>query len=179
MQEELKALRDQLAQYDWFYDVRAEDRRYVVYVKRMVMEQNTVIPFDYAGHQVVVHWASELTVTRSQFVNEPETTNYHHLDLSLDYDKVSMDDDGDEIIIDDLDLVRELDRLEDICGSEILQDIFYEIHDKHNAITNVSEQYPEVARSMKELYDTYGFDVIYDELDRCMLIRLTHQGGKR
>jgi hypothetical protein len=62
-------------------------------------------------------------------------------------------------------LIKELDRLEKICGSNPLQDIFYEIHDGDNCVTNLSIKYPDVSSSMRRLYDEYGFDVIYEELD--------------
>jgi hypothetical protein len=62
-------------------------------------------------------------------------------------------------------LTRELDRLEKICGSHTLQDVFYEIHDGKNAVTDMSKRYPEVRTSLEELFATYGFDVIYEEID--------------
>jgi hypothetical protein len=62
-------------------------------------------------------------------------------------------------------LTDELDRLERLCGSNILQDIFYETHDQNNAVTNLSAKYPEVRQRIQKLYDKYGFDVIYEELD--------------
>lgn len=62
-------------------------------------------------------------------------------------------------------LTDELDRLERLCGSNILQDIFYEVHDKTNAVTNLSAKFPEVRGRVERLYDKYGFDIIYEELD--------------
>jgi hypothetical protein len=62
-------------------------------------------------------------------------------------------------------LIDELSRLEKICGSNTLQDIFYEIHDGKNAVTNLSDRYPLIKGSLQSLYDEYGFDVIYEELD--------------
>lgn len=62
-------------------------------------------------------------------------------------------------------LTDEIDRLERICGSNILQDIFYEIQDGKNAVTNLSAKFPEVRARMQKLYDKYGFDIIYEELD--------------
>jgi hypothetical protein len=62
-------------------------------------------------------------------------------------------------------LENELDRLERACGSNTLQDIFYEIKDAHNAVTNLSARYPEVRTALERLFDQYGFDVIYENLD--------------
>ena len=57
-------------------------------------------------------------------------------------------------------LIKELDRLERICGSNTMQDIFYEVHDQANAVTNSSSKFPEVRRRMESLYQKYGFDII-------------------
>jgi hypothetical protein len=62
-------------------------------------------------------------------------------------------------------LTDELDRIERSCGSNVLQDIFYEVHDGTNAVTNLSARYPEVRQRVQKLYDKYGFDTIYEELD--------------
>lgn len=62
-------------------------------------------------------------------------------------------------------LTDELDKLERLCGSNILQDIFYEVHDRGNAVTNLSAKFPEVRQRMEKLHDKYGFDIIYEELD--------------
>jgi len=62
-------------------------------------------------------------------------------------------------------LTDELDRLERICGSNILQDIFYEVQDGKNAVTNLSAKFPEVRQRMEKLHAKYGFDIIYEELD--------------
>jgi hypothetical protein len=62
-------------------------------------------------------------------------------------------------------LIKELDRLERICGSNHMQDIFYEVHDQDNAVTNLSSKFPDVRRRMESLYKKYGFDIIYEEMD--------------
>jgi len=62
-------------------------------------------------------------------------------------------------------LIKELDRLEKVCGSHTLQDIFYEVQDGKNAVTDMSKRYPEVRSSLEKLFDVYGFDVIYEEID--------------
>lgn len=62
-------------------------------------------------------------------------------------------------------LGRELDRLERQCGPNILFDIFFEIHDGKNAVTNLGTKFPDVHRVMQGLYHEYGFDPIYNELE--------------
>ena len=61
-------------------------------------------------------------------------------------------------------LCNELSSLKTICGGNILSDIFYEIHDGKNAITNLSTKFPDVRNSMEKLYDKFGFDIIYEQL---------------
>lgn len=62
-------------------------------------------------------------------------------------------------------LTDELDRLEKLCGSNILGEIFFEENDGKNAVTNLSAKYPEVRKRIHRLYELYGFDVIYEELE--------------
>jgi hypothetical protein len=152
---------------DWFCEAERESNRYVVYVKYMNIETMTLIPSDLLGKQVVVHFIAYKRATREAF-----TTNGTRIPCSKPAAVVvpeapeSMEELSSDLLeVDVDDLVKELDRLERICGSNALQDIFYEEHDQKNAVTNLSARYPEVKLSMHNLYKTYGFDVIYNELD--------------
>jgi hypothetical protein len=49
-------------------------------------------------------------------------------------------------------------------SSDIVAAIFFETHDGKNAVTNYSEQYPNVRQRMEKLYNTFGFDVLYDKI---------------
>ncbi|CAM6004238.1 unnamed protein product [Sphagnum balticum] len=187
MQEGLKALEQLLDPYDWFYEVCAEARRYVVYVHRMEKEQDAIIPDRMMGHQVVVHFASSRMMEPGAYLVKSESPTALKLHMSkshmmeLEGAARRADADGtadlmslaevEQSLLDDSDtpdtslLTRELDRLEKQCGSNILQDIFYEIHDGKNAVTNLGAKYPEVRESLMDLYRAYGFDVIYNEMD--------------
>ena len=184
---------DQLSQQfkgrDWFYDVGTDQYgRLVVYVKYMCHETLHDIPDKAGGIQVLVHFAASKLATREQFTDSagPQTAKF---DLTpSEFARAAKEaqangvDTGVGQIFDELDidpieeekslrhLQNELERLEKICGSYSLQDIFYEVHDANltsgrNTVTNLSARYPEVRKALDKLYDQYGFDVIYEELD--------------
>lgn len=177
MQEGLKALERLLDPYDWFYEVCAEPRRYVVYVHRVEKEQDAIIPDRMAGYQIVVHFASSKLASKEQYlimgnrhselVQRVESVQNGAAEtLSLEEVVKDLERENDESYAQRLNaLTKELDRLERQVGSNTLQDIFYEIHDGKNAVTNVGGRYPDVRDAMVKLYSSYGFDVIYEELD--------------
>ena len=179
---------DQLSQQfkgrDWFYDVGTDQYgRLVVYVKYMCHETLHEIPDKAGGIQVLVHFAASKTATREQFVEQPQKpsatltpTTFVQAAKEAQANGV---DTGFGQMFDELDqellpveevkslqyLQNELGRLEKICGTNTLSDIFFEIKDGQNAVTNLSARYPEVRTRMESLFDEYGFDVIYEELE--------------
>ena len=163
MQEGLKALEVLLDPYDWFYDVFVEGLRYVVYVHTLDKSQDEIIPDRMMGRQVLVHFATNAPNFKSDYVNKiekPYSTFEKTLYQSTPVEKVAPDN------VHGIDfLCGELDRLERICGTNILGEIFFECHDGVNAVTNLSNKYPEVRKEMNALYAKYGFDSIYDELE--------------
>jgi hypothetical protein len=46
----------------------------------------------------------------------------------------------------------------------LLENIFYEVHDGKNSITEYSAMVPQLREEMEKLYHIYGFDVLYEEL---------------
>ena len=157
-------LQEQYSSKPWFHSVGKDQYgRYVVYVKYSCMETLSDIVDQVAGKQVMVHFASSLNSTREQYTTvltarkppEPEPTLQEEMDSVAEVDSP----------VDLSELTTELDKLEKVCGSNILQDIFYEVHDGINAVTNLSTRYPAVRESLDRLYVQYGFDIIYEELD--------------
>ena len=141
-------LGENLCGQEWFVNVGISGyNRLVVYTKWQTMAILQEIPDKFAGYQVCVHFAP------TQKKDEP--TAFKPLSIPPENDI--------EYTI--ADLIKELDSLEKECGSNILQDIFYEVQDGKNAVTNLSARYPDVRKSMEILFDRYGFDVIYEELD--------------
>lgn len=182
-------LHDKYKDRDWFHSV-GEDQygRYVVYVKYMNHETLHDIPDYEAGTQVLVHFAASKLATKEQFMDRPQApgatlkapvSTYPDgtpcpYDREIDVSAVVVqkpESTLDEVVGSEeeeksiLYLQRELDKLEKLCGSYTLNDIFYEIQDGKNAVTNMSARYPEVRTRMEKLYSLYGFDVIYEELD--------------
>jgi hypothetical protein len=169
--EGLELLTSMFFEREWFCEAGKDDiGRYVVYVKRMNMETMTSIPDMMLGKQVLVHFIGSKTARREDF-----TTNGNHVPFArVEYNplpKLAPVSDGIEELSSDLlendigELIDELSRLEKICGSNILADVFFEVHDGKNAVTNLSDRYPTVRDAVVKLYDEYGFDVIYEELE--------------
>lgn len=161
--EAIKHLTEQYSHYDWFDHVDLDSRqRYVVYVKFMNEETIAVSQQNLDGVPVLTAWAtSKPSYVKAKYNTvktlselRPYTPPAPDAPPVVELDEDALDD-----------LVFELDRLERLCGSKSLQDIFYEIHDGRNAVSNVSDKFPYVRSCMNKLYDTFGFDVIYEELD--------------
>lgn len=157
-------LRDKFSDREWFDSVGHDEyKRLTVYVKYMNLDVLTEIPLQLEGSHVLVAFATSKRVVAEDFKRQPVTTA--PLPQEELPDLFSADED-DKVIESTDELCAELDRLEKICGSNCLQDIFYEIHDgPNNSVTNLSARYPEVKDRMSTLYDEYGFDLIYEELD--------------
>lgn len=158
----LDLLRQKFHGRDWFYDVGLDQYgRPVVYSEFMSLAILSDVPDQLSGHQVLVHFAAYKKANREGFVE-----NFSKSSIPLYVPSVPV-----SFLVEDLSernllaLTDELDRLERVCGSNILQDIFYEVHDGINAVTNLSAKFPEVRSSLDKLYSSYGFDIIYDELD--------------
>ncbi len=165
IEEGMHQLSEMFKGKDWFYDIGTDQYgRIVVYVKYMCHENLHNVP-DYAGGiQVLVHFAASKLASREQFVDkpgEPKKAPEPTPPVGV-VEEVAGPAEEEKSL---RHLQNELDRLEKICGSYTLQDIFYEIQDGKNAVTNLSARYPEVRKGMEKLYDQYGFDVIYEELD--------------
>jgi hypothetical protein len=164
--EALKQLAGQFGREEWFHSTGLDQYgRLVVYVKHMNHATLHDIPDFVDGKQVLVHFAGSLLATRDQFTNRQDTPGStlkaHVPEEPTVEEEVGSEEEEKSILF----LQKELDRLEKICGSNTLQDIFYESHDRENAVTNLSARYPEVRERIEKLYTMYGFDVIYEELD--------------
>jgi len=161
-------LHEQFKDREWFHSVgRDQYNRLVVYIKFSCHETLHDVPDRVEGIQVLCHFSGSKTATATQFASSPTAQPVPAPKLEL---LIQEEDDVEELdsslLESDLsELCKKLDYLERQCGSNCLQDIFYEVHDGKNSVTNLSAKYPEVRRVLEELYDEYGFDVIYEELD--------------
>lgn len=162
--EGMEHLRSLYKDKEWFHSVGSDQYgRYVVYVHHMC-EDNLRNVVDNVGKiQVLVHFAGSLFLDKDKYVNRIGGPTIPALVIEKEPENVvELNDDEEKSL---LHLQNELERLEKICGSYTLQDIFYEIQDGKNAVTNLSARYPEVRKGLEKLFQIYGFDVIYEELD--------------
>lgn len=151
----LDQLVEAVQKYEWFRGTGLDEfGRFVVYVSRMdynvikeistkINKQQVLFHFYYPKLQYITQVANIIPQVKKPVAVIPALQKEINLEQLID----------------------DLDSLENICGSNILQDIFYEVHDGKNAVTNWSSKFPEVRKSMDVLYTTYGFDLIYEELD--------------
>lgn len=140
---------------DWFHSV-GEDQygRHVVYTKYMDLDVMNEVPDIWGDKRVLLYFAPadagyKNPLTNNGLLNLSSLSEEMIDDLELDKDV----------------LIQELSRLKQDCGSNIVHDLFYEIHDGKNAITNLSSKFPELRKSVEKLYNEYGFDVIYQEIE--------------
>lgn len=129
---------------DWFDSIELIDNKVLVYVKEMNLGILQEIPQKIDNKHVFVHFLSSKNVSIDDYVNVEIIDN----ETSSDYQQ----------------LHSELSDMRKYCSYETILDIFYEVHDKDNSITNESKLYPFVKESMEMLYDKFGFDVIHDEI---------------
>ncbi len=174
LNEGMEHLRTLYKDKEWYHSVGLDQYgRIVVYIHHSTQETLRDIPDRVAGKQVLVHFAGSLMATREQFVNTPGprfpiatgTLPPPMEEQIVDVVGTLLGNGSDTEEKSLRYLQNELERLEKICGSYTLQDIFYEIQDGRNAVTNLSARYPEVRQRLERLYDMYGFDVIYEEMD--------------
>lgn len=159
LNEELQQFVSTLDQYDWFCDVEFDRyNRFVVYVYEFDINFIGSMPQMIGGYHVLFHYAASQS---NQYSGSKPVVPVVPTTIVIKEDPPVEESESADLEF----LISELDRLEKICGSNILQDIFYEVHDGKNAITNLASRFPEVKESLEKLYDEYGFDLIYEELD--------------
>jgi hypothetical protein len=164
IQESVATLKSQYGDRAWFSNVTTDQyNRIIVLVTQLTSDVSTAIPDRIDGRQVLVHFDSAKMVQKESFVTTATTSAFAIAPTDPAPPPVVEDTEEDNTPIEVL--VKELDRLEKICGTNMLQDIFYEVHDGKNAVTNLSIKFPDVRKSLEELYEIFGFDVIYEELD--------------
>lgn len=144
----------------WFHSMETDSSgRIVIYAAYIDKEVEASVPAVWEGKQVLMHFASAKLATREKFTNNP---NAPGATLKAYVPDVDVSDDAEPDIAN---LTAELEFLESLYNTEALSDIFFEIKDQHNAVTDLSKRYPDARKSLEKLYDTYGFDVLFNEMD--------------
>lgn len=134
---------NELAKFDWFCDIGTDEfKRDVIYVHYMNIEIINYIQNKFGN--VLIHFSSSL-LKKDQYVilidDIPDT----------DPDPYSS-------------LMNEISDLQNTYNKNFLLDLFYEVHDGKNAVTNLSNIFPVPFQQMQKLYEIYGFDVLHEKL---------------
>lgn len=147
---------NKLSHYNWFHDVDVDNyNRTVVYVHYMTIEVIKEIQTQCGN--VLIHFAASKLLSNKR--SEHVSGNYF---VAEKLEESIPDTDPDPNLVDFL--LFQINNLKTYYNKNLLQDIFYEVHDGKNAITNLSASNPELREKVEQLYNMYGFDVIYDQL---------------
>lgn len=137
MQEQTQKIQELLSKYDWFCGTDTDQlSRLIVYVDYMSAFVLSKIPDSVDNTQVLLHFDKSRKVSNDPIVlyQEEKSIAKQLLELSL------------------------------TCPIEEVEHIFYEVHDGGNAVTASSVNYPDARLTIENLYDSYGFDVLHEEI---------------
>jgi hypothetical protein len=149
MQEDIRQLGEQLSAHEWFWGISTEHDRYIVYADYINSAVEELVPQTYNGKQVLLHFSTNSNIRKLEFTNIPSVLAGSPIEIE-----------EQEIL-----LTEELETLEKRVGSEALQDLLFEVHDGDQALTHLSLKYPDVRDELEILYDRYGFDELYIEIE--------------
>lgn len=137
----------------------------IAYVHLMNAEVFAVVPDKCEGYDVKVHFIASAPIepgAPSPYVSSPQARPAFN-PAALAPAKPLLDE--EPVFTQTLDVHNEIWKLQRVCGKDALTDIFYEIHDGDDAVTELSEEYPAVRAELQKLYNEFGFDVLFEELD--------------
>lgn len=148
----LEQFKDNLVKKDWFKDIDVKNNKIFVYVSSLNKEclLQDVIPDFIDDKQVLVHF----DLAKKQCVDELSPELDEILEFELDN---SIDE---ELLVSGI-----LDVKNSGLSKNILESIFFEIHDGDNRITNFGEKNLEVKEKIQNLYNKFGFDLVFTQLD--------------
>ena len=140
--QNMEWLYDKLCSKPWLSEiVKDKSGRYIVYVNRM--GSDVIIPdFMPDGTQILCHFA----YNEDNYINRTSTSTL----------QVHVKETKDLAFLQD-----ELYDLEVIFGEDV-ENVFYEIVDGVDAITNKSDNLPVLRAKLDELYSVYGFDAMQE-----------------
>lgn len=142
MDHQINKISKLLAAEDWFAGAtRDKHNKVVVYTKYQNYDVLTSIPDYVDNDQILIHFAPQ--------------------DAEKFSTSIVLSKEGD---LNEKDLNNTLLKLELSSGKEIVYEIFYEILDGANAVSNFSEMYPSIRKTMEELLEIYGFDVLEERV---------------
>lgn len=156
MSSNIAQLTNILSQYDWFDFIEQDEYgRYVVYSKYINNNVRSLVPSTVENKQLLLHF-SAYAHAKPEVLYFGKTSTLNRLLNQLEDSSLSSND--TYVVLDQI-----MDELELMTDSfDRVEDIFYEIHDKQNAITNHSKNYPLVRSTLEKMYNMLGFDVLFD-----------------
>jgi hypothetical protein len=176
-EETVVSLSQLLSKHVWFDSVGVDKfGKLVVYISESTKEIMAAIPDKFENKRVVWQYASsksEVVAAKYAVAYKPA---YHTPEFQITkpltdtvkilntYSKILEEPESEKELNINF-LISELDRLEKLCGSRVLQDLFYEVHDGKNSVTTLKNKFPEIYDDVLDLYEEFGFDIMYNELD--------------
>ena len=172
-EETVAGLAQLLSKHVWFDSVDVDKfGKLVVYISESTREIMAAIPDKFENKRVVWQYASSKSEVLKKKYGTQYKSEFHVTPVWIKPDLVKVKAEFDlpkytesEVEPDVKFLISELDRLEKLCGSRVLQDLFYEVHDGKNSVTTLKSKFPEVYDDVLDLYEEFGFDIMYNELD--------------
>ncbi len=166
----LTQLSEMYSSKDWFFDVGTDEfNNLVVYTKYICEDNLKNVPDKLNDQHVLVHFASNKMALASKYIDDPTKFKFTPVQFktivaSLEPKTSLLDEDFESLDVEFL--TKELDQLMRVCESaNILEDIAYEVHDGDNAVTSLSNKFPSVRKRMENLYQDFGFDILFDSID--------------
>lgn len=166
--QDLTSLKQNLQHHSWFKDLSTDKHnKIVVFVDQMSTEINSIIPETFNDTQVLVHFTQQPKEKYCNIFNSVnELKDIQPIKLKKIVSISPEDISEPEVFLDINFLKIELAGLISKYNTNIVTNIFYEFHDLENAVTDLSSLYPDVRATIDELYNTYGFDIIYEILNQ-------------
>jgi hypothetical protein len=135
---------DQLKDKDWFYDFGFDEyQRPIVYVHYMNIEIIKFLQITYGN--VFIYFASYKLLSKNDYIN--------HIDVDSITERDPLSG-----------LLATISQLKSFYDKSLLENIFFEVHDGKNAITDYSMMVPQLRGEIEKLYSIYGFDILYKKL---------------
>ncbi len=166
MNTELDDFVKSVEKYNWFCDFYLDNnKKLIIYVSYMDMKFISLVPQKISGTQILFHFIESKPVYKKHCafcdkscVNTLSVCSFHDKPHDEESNGYFSYEDGLNFLFD------QIDHLEEICGYEILQDIFFEVCDGDDAVSNYSEEFPDVREELDSLVESFGIDILYDKI---------------
>ncbi len=171
LSEAIQTLHQKMFYYDWYakkVDVNPIlHKSIVVYVHRINAEVYAAVPDKIDDWDVRVHFFASYNAKADSFKVDPKsfTVNKDAVFTPAVAAQLKVVEPVIELTEEDFDISEEVWQLSKKCGWQTLEQIFYEIHDGVNAVSDRSKEFPGVRAAVQELYNLVGFDVLAEEIE--------------